>query len=403
MEQVLTSSRFNTRDDIYRFLQVFDGLSLFTTNGTLWKKQRKYISPLLGSKYMEHYFFAIKKNAKVLVSKLRDKVDEPELDIMYYLKSCYTDIVTEILMGFNPEAQNGKLDEIMNVVDRMYILVHARMMKLWLHPDFTFQLSSNGKEQKKGRDIFYKFLAKGIDLIESKRIKNSFAGRRCILEELMIAKHNNLDLYGDQNLSDHASTLYSASEDTIKSTCSFLLLVLGMHPDIQDKLAKEIIETIGIPTEKITYKDLAKLKYLDMCIKETLRLFPIGPYILRKVVEDVQMCGRTIPKDCTLVLSFYNLQRSAKYWEKPNEFYPEHFSPHLVAQRHPYAFLPFSAGARSCPGQLFAYVAIKTVAVAILQQYIIEADGTLQDIKLKADISIRPINNFKIRIRKRNI
>lgn len=59
-----------------------------------------------------------------------------------------------------------------------------------------------------------------------------------------------------------------------------------------------------------------------------------------------------LPAGCTVILGVYQVHRNSKLWEKPDEFYPEHFLPEAVANRHPYAYLPFSGGPRRCVGKL---------------------------------------------------
>lgn len=61
--------------------------------------------------------------------------------------------------------------------------------------------------------------------------------------------------------------------------------------------------------------------------------------------------GKIIPAGCSVVVCIHNIHRDEKHWEKPNEFYPEHFLQEAVTNRHPYAFMAFSAGPRGCPGK----------------------------------------------------
>lgn len=399
IESLLTSSKANDKDDIYRFLKVFNGISLFTTNGAEWKKHRRFVTPFLGHKYIESYFYVMKKSGEILINKLEEKLDTPTFDIEHYLSRCYQDTVSEVLMGLRPDAQNGKIDYLIEKFHKTYILLHSRMLKLWLHPDILFHLSANGKEQLNTSADFRQYVKKGTDLIKNNKGHNKEV--ISVLENLLDAQENNPIYYSDQNLDDHIATLYSASEDTVTSITSYLLVLLGMYPHIQDKIVKEIETVLGSLDQNVEYKNLVELKYLDMCVKEVLRLFPIGPFILRKLNGDIKLDGRILPKDCTIVFSFYSVQKSSKHWEKPNEFYPEHFLPEVVSKRHPYAFLPFSAGPRSCPGLVFAYTAIKTITVMVLQRYVVKADGKLEDIKCKADISIRPIYGHRLRLTKR--
>lgn len=70
---------------------------------------------------------------------------------------------------------------------------------------------------------------------------------------------------------------------------AFTLMLLGMHPEIQEKVVNELREVVGDTPRKIEYSDVGKLKYMEMCIKEAMRLYAVGPFIFRKTTEDFQL------------------------------------------------------------------------------------------------------------------
>lgn len=104
-----------------------------------------------------------------------------------------------------------------------------------------------------------------------------------------------------------------------------------------------------------------------MCVKDVLRLIPIAPIIVRKTVEEFHI-GKAktlrehyvlymliidkwvIPKDCGIMISIFDVHRDPNYWENPFHFHPDHFLSEAVKKRHPFAYVPFSAGQRSCVG-----------------------------------------------------
>ncbi|KAK5650901.1 hypothetical protein RI129_001930 [Pyrocoelia pectoralis] len=399
IEKVLTSPSAAYKDDIYKCLTVFNGDSLFTSNGVTWKKQKRLVTPFLGSRYMDAYLRVISRCCDTLMEKIEEVADGRLINVDYYLYRYYNDVVNETLTGYNPGAQHGKIDFFISLCHEAYILLHSRMTKAWLHPDFIFKRSNSGRRQTYISEIFRKFLHQNIKLANGNN--NNGEGFKSIYKRVSEEKEKHPQLYGDQSVMDHIATLYSAAEDTTTTICSYLLVLLGMHPTVQEKVMEEMRDVVGTVVENITYKDMCKLYYLGMCIKETMRIFPIAPYILRKLSDDLEIDNTTMPKGTSIFLSLYSVQKSSEHWEKPNEFYPEHFLPETVTNRHPYAFLPFSSGVHSCPGQLFAVCAIKAVAISILSRFVVEADGTLQDIKIKADISVRSINGYKLRLRKR--
>ncbi|KAJ8935057.1 hypothetical protein NQ318_002686 [Aromia moschata] len=284
----------------------------------------------------------------------------------------------------------------------MYTVVHARMIKIWLQVDCIFRLTKYWNLQEEGKHILHGFFRQAINETKENHVclRKTDDSFRTLLEQMLDIRDDIPNFATDEELVHHLSTLYSASEDTVTTIVSFTLVLLGMYPNIQKKAADEIFSVIG--ERDIEETDINRLDYLDMVIRDVLRLFPIAPFIAREATQDFQLDEMVIPKGCTVIVSIHNIHRDSKLWKKPNEFYPEHFLPEEVRERHPYAFLPFSAGPRGCLGKPYAYMAMKVMLVTILQSYIIEADGKLEEKPLKADISVRFKDEiYPIRIKKR--
>lgn len=131
----------------------------------------------------------------------------------------------------------------------------------------------------------------------------------------------------------------------------FALITLGNYPEIQEKLHTEFDSILEGSDRPFNKNDLSQMKYLEMVIKEILRLYPSVPVIQRIITEDTVLCNYFCPKNTQIVLNIFQLHRDPENFPDPEKFDPERFTPERCAKRHPYAYLPFSAGPRNCIGE----------------------------------------------------
>ncbi|XP_067907164.1 thromboxane-A synthase isoform X2 [Heterodontus francisci] len=125
------------------------------------------------------------------------------------------------------------------------------------------------------------------------------------------------------------------------------------------------------PSDQTTpdYNNVQNLPYLDMVISEVLRLYPPGVRFGRVCEKDCLVNGQLIPAGMTLEVPVGVLHYDPKYWPEPEKFKPERFTPEMKAERHPYVYLPFGAGPRSCIGMRLALLEAKIALVRILSKY----------------------------------
>lgn len=118
-------------------------------------------------------------------------------------------------------------------------------------------------------------------------------------------------------------------------------MMLGIYHEVQHKVMSEINEFCNNQTSLDFSLDfLHKFTYLEAVIKETMRLFPEGPFLAREASEDVDINGYLIPKGTKILISIFGMHRDEKYWgNDAHEFKPERF---LEDLEYPFAFAPFS-------------------------------------------------------------
>jgi len=193
---------------------------------------------------------------------------------------------------------------------------------------------------------------------------------------------------------------FLAGFETTANTLSLLGYSLATHPECQEKLINEIDEVMKDQTE-VTHDIVNKMPYLDMCLSETLRLYPAGPRTDRICSQDTTINGLFIPKDMIVVSPIYVLHMDPEVWPNPTEFNPERFTPEAKEARNPYYYMPFGVGPRNCVGMRLALTELKIAAVTILQQLkFVTCSETQIPLKLHK-VSMKGADGIKIKVEKR--
>jgi cytochrome P450 len=162
-------------------------------------------------------------------------------------------------------------------------------------------------------------------------------------------------------------TIFLAGYETTSTALTWLLVVLKEHPAVLEKLQAEIDQVLG--RRAPTFEDITHLTYTQQVFMEVLRLHTVVPFLPRALNKPDQLGRHPLPANA-LVLAFYHgVHHNPRIWDHPEEFNPERFVPEAMAQRHPFAYVPFSAGPRKCAGDDFALLEGSLIIAMLLQRY----------------------------------
>ena len=134
------------------------------------------------------------------------------------------------------------------------------------------------------------------------------------------------------------------------------------------RILKELEGIIGSRND-VEYEDLGKLEYLGQVLKEGLRLHPPIGGVQRMLLKDDSFGGYKLPAKTYVTVSFILLQKSPKFWENPDVFDPDRFSPLLKENISQSIYLPFSLGPRSCIGKTLAQFEAKVLMARVLREF----------------------------------
>ncbi|CAH6779411.1 Cyp4f13 [Phodopus roborovskii] len=290
------------------------------------------------------------------------------LDMFEHISLMTLDSLQKCVFSFDSNCQESPSEYIAAILE-LSSLIMKRHRQLFLHMDFLYYLTADGRRFRKACDLVHNFTDAVIR--ERRRTLNSqgvdeFVKTLDFIDVLLMAKDEHGKELSDEDIRAEADTFMFEGHDTTASGLSWILYNLARHPEYQERCRQEVQELLrGREPEEIEWDDLAQLPFLTMCIKESLRLHPPVTMISRCCTQDIVLPdGRVIPKGNVCVISIFGVHHNPSVWPDPEVYDPFRFDPEAPQKRSPLAFIPFSAGPRNCIGQTFAMTEMK-VALAL--------------------------------------
>lgn len=200
-----------------------------------------------------------------------------------------------------------------------------------------------------------------------------------------------------QQIRDELVNLWTAGNESTATIMTWLIYLLDRHPEQQARVRAEIAEVVG--DRDPTFEDTEKLRYCRQVILETMRIYPPIWFVPRECLVDDVIDGYPIPAGAQLMITHLAAHSSPLFWDKPEVFDPERFSPERSVGRHPYAFMPFGGGPRRCIGEHFALLEAMLILVRCMQRYQLKM---VEGYKVKAVsfITLRPLGQVPMHVQR---
>jgi enediyne biosynthesis protein E7 len=203
----------------------------------------------------------------------------------------------------------------------------------------------------------------------------------------------------DRELVDEVMTLVVAGHETSAAALNWTWYLLATHPQAYARLVAELdARPAGAGA---SFGDCERLRYTQAVLKEALRLYPPGWLLTRRTIGPDVFSGYAVPAGTDVMLSPYLIQRHRAHWERPDEFRPERFIDAAVDPRDQWIYIPFAAGPRHCVGENFAMYEMTLHVARVARRWRLEYidDGP---IGLEAAINLRTRRGLRVRLRPRH-
>jgi len=230
-----------------------------------------------------------------------------------------------------------------------------------------------------------------------KQRRNGFQDRGDLLSSMILARDGETgEAMSDEQLRNQVMTLMLAGYDTTASALTWTWYLLSQHPDAFGQLQAETRRVLGGRAPK--YSDLESLIYTRQVLDEGLRMYPPAWTLGRRALGEDEIGGYYIGPGSTIAICLYTLHRHPGFWELPDTFDPDRFSPERSAGRHKFAFLPFGAGPRQCIGNTFGLMEASLVLSHVAQHFTLELTPGVQA-RPQAVFVLRPARELMMILR----
>ncbi|HZB44448.1 MAG TPA: cytochrome P450, partial [Pyrinomonadaceae bacterium] len=172
----------------------------------------------------------------------------------------------------------------------------------------------------------------------------------------------------NEQVRDEVMTLFLAGHETTANLLAWTWYLLSQHPEVEARLHAEL-DAVLTGGRLPTVEDIPALRYTEMVVAETMRLYPPAWTVGRLAIADHEAGGYLIPKGSLVLLSQYVVHRDPRFFPDPERFDPERFTPEAKEARPPFAYFPFGGGVRRCIGEGFAWMEATLVVATLARRW----------------------------------
>jgi cytochrome P450 len=363
------------RDDYIDVLKRVLGEGLLTSEGELWKRQRRLASGAFTPKRIRGYASAM---SRVTDEGLRRWKDGERVMLHEEMSRLTLEVVADVLFGASVSAADvATVRESMEVFNEYFAQspeVIFRIPRTWPTP----------------RHRALDHALREVDalirrIIETRR--RSGERRDDVLDALLAATDDDGSKMSDQQLRDEVVTLFLAGHETTALALTHVLYLLAKHPEARRRVEAEVDEVLAgrLPTQE----DVPRLVYTERTIKEAMRLYPPAWLTGREVTRAFTVAGRTVPVGTQVLVSQWVVHRDPRWWAHPEAFDPDRFEPELVKARPRFSYFPFGGGPRICIGNHFAMMEAVLMLAIIAQRWQVDL-LPFEELRFSPSVTLRP-------------
>jgi cytochrome P450 len=371
-----------------RLMRAFLGDGLFTAESDLWLRQRRLMQPAFHRQRVAAYGETM---AAYAARRAADWHDGAVLDIHEEMMGVTRAIVAKTLFDAEVSEEARAVSDASEVVmeyfgKRLGSLL-AQLLPLWLPTPENIRLRGAIRRLD---DVVYRMIADR---------RGSPNDRGDLLSILLQAQDaDDGSRMTDRQVRDEVMTLFLAGHETTAVALSWTWYLLAQNPDADLRLAAELSAVLnGRPP---TVADLPALRYTEMVVTESMRLYPPAYGLGREATRATEVAGHLVPAKGIVIMPTWVVQRDARWFDEPETFRPERWADDAARRLPRFAYFPFGGGPRQCIGNTFATMETILILATIAQRFRL-ALVPGQRVTATPYITLRPEPGIRMRVERR--
>lgn len=365
VRRVLVSNHRNyTKGVGIERVRVLLGNGLMASEGERWRRQRRLLQAGFHKPRIEGFFEIYYRQAMQVADRCRDAAQRGE-PVNITAVASETTLLAVLQSLFSEDLERLQQAQGVN----------------------PFQLVSENSNRDLQFAVKFRALGKLVQqVMDWRRSEQRFPPD--LLSHCLLARDKRSgEPMSDRQLVDEVLTLVVAGHETTAASLNWLWYLLALHPQVFDKIAAEAraLALSAVPD----WGMLESMQWIPWAIRETLRLYPPGWLYTRRAIAADRFGDYRVPGGSDVFICAWLLHRHPAFWEQPEAFLPERFSPQQEQRRHTYCYVPFSAGPRHCIGESFA-MAEMMIHLAVLAARLRPLAVEPRNVALEAEVNLRP-------------
>jgi cytochrome P450 len=387
IEHVLQTNSQNYRKGRqYQEFRASIGNGLLISEGEFWRRQRRLAQPAFHRQRINAFGETMTNSAEAMLARWQAYAASGEsFNVVAEMMRLTLQIVGHTIFGTDLSAETDHIARSLDIARAHAIRRMWQPVKL----PVTFPTRANRaflRAIRESEQVIYR-------MIEARR--RGEVATDDLLSLLMRARDEETgEAMSDEQLRAEAATILTAGHETTALALSWTWYLLSEHPEVEAKLHAEL-DAVLAGRAKPTVEDLPRLNYTRMVVEESLRLYPPAWVIGRTAIHDDEIGGYRIKANSEIVMCLYVTHRHPEFWDEPDKFDPERFTPERVAARPRYAYFPFGGGPRQCIGNNFALMEAQLVLATVAARYRLRLTPG-QHVEPEASITLHPRHGIRM-------